>query len=225
MVIRIQQRETSIEILVPTLTHLSLMQPALTGLETISDTAGPVVSRNASHRASSRRPDTLAPVITDRSTISIQARMRRQCPGFCRCQCHSRSINRSVHWTHALAGSMLSRYNETLRSVESQCDIQACRSNSQAAIELNYSFPDWLLRRAMSLSTSRVSLTNPGSLLFLTVPRVNDLEGVALAVDRRDFEWLQTKLRQGCMLPTDIFPDGEGYLKVSPATHLFRISV
>jgi hypothetical protein len=78
-----------------------------------------------------------------------------------------------------------------------------------------YSFPEWLLRRAVFLSAGWGSLTNVGASLHLSVPRIWEPEGIIRAINEGYSDCVWEKVASRELLPTDVTVYGVGYLAVN----------
>ncbi|KAK3391138.1 hypothetical protein B0H63DRAFT_132580 [Podospora didyma] len=155
---------------------------------------------------------------TDTSRIHIQASFRQPCGRYCKCQCHGTSTLRTPSWTRSLIGSLVVHYNSgTAILGKSSCDVSACRAGGRGSINIYYTFPNWLLGRAISISSDWGCLTNVGASLHVLVPRVIEPLGLWRAVMYSDFTWLRHKITSKEFMPTDVEVTGEGFL-----SHILR---
>lgn len=154
--------------------------------------------------------DTTVPV------IQLQAPVHQPCYRYCRCQCHKSSSFLTPHWTRALVGSLAMQYNGTAILGKNPCDVSACRSGGKASVNIAYSFPTWLLSRAVSINASWGSLTNAGASLHLKVPRVVDMSTIYWALRDRNWTWLNRLIAESKIQPNDISMTGHSLLAVRP---------
>ncbi len=167
------------------------------------------------------RPDPYRPSIPfeltedmDHSVIQVRATVRQPCFRYCKCQCHRPSTINTPSWARFAIGSLVAQYNGVSVIGKNPCSSSACKSTGKGSLKLGYSFPRWMIGRAVSLSASWDTLTNTGAHLHLAVPRVNNLPGLPGAVMHRDLEWLKEKVASRQLLPTDIEDNGEGIFSV-----------
>lgn len=154
--------------------------------------------------------------IVGASTIHIQGFLREPCvKENCPCQCHRISTLSTPLWAEPLLGALILRYSGPFLFGASSCHVPMCRAQGRRSISIGYTFPTWLLARAVSLSACWGSLTNAGAWLHLVVPRVATPPGIWRAVMHGDLACIRQKIAAKEFLPTDIEATGEGYLSVS----------
>jgi len=152
---------------------------------------------------------------TTASSAHIQALVRQPCSRYCKCQCHTVSTFQSPWWTRSLVGSLFVQYNGTAVLRANPCNVTACRAGGKGAVAIGYSFPSWVIYRALSISACWSSLTNSGASLHLMVPRIIHLPALWGAVIHNDTGWLWQMIMDQQLRPNDIQITGEGILTVS----------
>lgn len=150
------------------------------------------------------------------SPVSGLSTFRRSCPRYCRCKCHltQMSIVSSPYWMKTITGLLVVEY-----STGDLCDddTNTCQQKGphNSSLRLGYSFPPWLLPRAVILSASWGSLRNSGASLHLSVPRIHQPYGIARAINEGKLDYFREKFATGELLPTDVGENGVGYFAVS----------
>jgi len=158
------------------------------------------------------------------SMIHIQGFLREPCGNRqCNCQCHRISTRSTPLWAEPIIGALILRYNGPALFGAGSCDVQMCGAGAKRSVSLGYTFPTWLIARAISISACWGSLTNTGVWLHLVVPRVASPPGIWRAVMYGDLAWIRQKIATKHFLPTDIEVTGEGYLSVGSGLLLKHI--
>ncbi|KAH8905219.1 ankyrin [Coniochaeta sp. PMI_546] len=168
------------------------------------------------HDSRSKNRDTLVSVQTTLNT-------RRGCKITCNCQCHKTVAVGSPPMLSGILGKLLIGYNSIPSWKTRTCDHPKCRQNSSSRLQLTYLFPLWMLQRGLAISLSWDSLTGVGADIHIAMPRVvaSD-DSVWLAVHTDDVSWLQSRVAQKKVLPTDIDEDGLSLLMYAIDTHCFE---
>ena len=190
-----------------------LMQAALTRFETRFDMLESVLSTSPNN-ALEAASEVHCAVSSVRPSINTQAPLRQPCARYCTCQCHKTSTLRSPSWTRNLMGSLLAQCSGGIW-FKGPCDTSTCRWEPSRSVRVVYSFPEWLLGRAVFLSASWGSLTNVGASLYLAVPRVSEPHGVIRVMHQYHPDYFREKVAHRELIPTDILKNGSGYFAVS----------
>jgi len=170
-------------------------------------------SPNRTPSAASKDYDAQA-VETVRPSARAWGTPRQGCARHCKCQCHRPAAFHTPPWMRRLAGSLVTQFSRGIWAMQGRCDVPVCRGQDGASIWVAYSFPTWLLGRAILLSASWGSLTNAGASLHITVPRVSEPYYIYRAIHEHYPEYLKEKVAQRQLTPADVTRDGVGYLSV-----------
>lgn len=148
--------------------------------------------------------------------LQVQATLSRLCPKTCRCDCHKIGKMRTPGLVSSIVGQFLVSYNSYPVWFPRVCSHPSCLNHSQSSIRLNYIFPQWMVRRAVSFSISWTSsLAGQGASMHLKVPRViPESHDVWAAISNNNISRLQYLFAQKEVLPTDISQRGESLLLV-----------
>ncbi|RSL87207.1 hypothetical protein CEP51_002356 [Fusarium floridanum] len=142
----------------------------------------------------------------DHTVISVSTTLRPTCPPNCRCQCHGTSYARSPGWLSSVMGSLFVQYKSIPMLGMKKCDTPLCQSSSQSSLHLQWSFPRWLIARALVASISWNSINDDGAALFLKIPRsINDLTWL-VSRGQNPKAFIQ-RLKNGTIRPTDILAE------------------
>lgn len=148
---------------------------------------------------------------------------KRECARHCKCRCHRPAALHTSPWARSLVGSLMAQYSRGFWTGKSRCDVLVCTAPSNASIWISYSFPYWLIGRAILLSANWGSLTNVGVSLYLTVPRISEPAGIFHAALQGNPQFFKDKVSKHELTPTDITTFGNGYLSVCWALHLVLV--
>ncbi|KAK1753735.1 hypothetical protein QBC47DRAFT_387034 [Echria macrotheca] len=160
-------------------------------------------------------------------TANPLGRHRKGCARYCKCQCHRLAALQTPFWTRKLIGSLKTQYSRGIWRGQGGCDVPACTAQASTSICIAYSFPRWLLGRAILVSASWGSLTNVGASLHLAVPRISELYGWKRAFEEYHPGYFRDKILRRELTPVDISSSGFGYLSfffdVANSPQAFRI--
>ncbi|RSL51247.1 hypothetical protein CEP53_008519 [Fusarium sp. AF-6] len=106
----------------------------------------------------------------------------------------------------SVMGSLFVQYKSIPMLGMKKCDTLLCQSASQSSLHLQWSFPRWLIARALVASISWNSINDDGAALFLKIPRsINDLTW--LVSRGQNPKALIQRLENGKIRPTDILAE------------------
>lgn len=111
-----------------------------------------------------------------------------KCRALCPCTCHKKQSIKSAPLLDNLTGSFKITYS-SIPILQPICSFQNCRVRRKAAIDFQYNFPKWLLRRIITFTLFISRQKGPEFLLrvirvisskseLFNKMRANDLEGV-----------------------------------------------
>jgi hypothetical protein len=147
--------------------------------------------------------------------LNIQAAVRRRCLPTCRCQCHKFSKIQSPSMLSNILGQFFLRYNSISIWKSRPCNDTRCQNSSKKSVRLNYMFPQWMLRRAVYLSISWLSVMGDGVSLHLKVPRaIPANHDVWRAIKHNNIIRLQHLFSQKRVFNTDVSESGRPLLLV-----------
>ena len=131
----------------------------------------------------------------------------------CFCSCHSRTRLRSPSLLHPILGSLTMGY-DSLPFLERSCDNKACRNHSAKSFTASYAFPEWFLRRIITVrATSEVKR---GPELLLRVWRVRRPDAmIFFAIEDGNLDLIKRLFMQGEVSVLDVSWDGFSLLTVS----------
>ncbi|KAK0620596.1 tryptophan synthase beta subunit-like PLP-dependent enzyme [Immersiella caudata] len=145
--------------------------------------------------------------------LELKVAVRWRCATTCKCQCHKFTYKQSPGYATQVVGRLFLAYNTAPVFHRRPCDHPGCRNQSMRSAQLRYSFPTWLLRRALYMSLSCDSLTGAGASLHLRVPRIiPESHNVWAAIRDSDLARLQSLMSRKDAFPTDIDKHGVSLL-------------
>lgn len=134
--------------------------------------------------------------------------VQSRCPPLCKCQCHKVQTSRSPDLLSGLIGRFMLSYKTVPIWGKPACTLHTCRRISKTSARLNYTFPSWMLKRAIHLSLSAVNTASLG--IQIDFPRIVPFESaVYWAIKEKSLVKLQYVFSIGDASPMDI--DEEGY--------------
>lgn len=146
------------------------------------------------------------------SVVHIQTSVGQKCSPYCKCQCHTSSAVRTPRWARSLVGSFFVQYNSIPLFDRRTCNISSCRSTSRKSMTMTYSFPKWLVSRAICATAVWGSLTDAGASLHLRVPRVKDMGNIWAAIVLNRVDLLRDWIARKEVLLTDIDDTGDSII-------------
>ncbi|KAI0537860.1 ankyrin [Xylaria digitata] len=161
---------------------------------------------------------------TPKSVIQFQMVLVRQCSFTCTCNCHQIKYSHSPRWLTNLIGNLFIQYNAIPTFRRPICDKLTCTAKSSSSTRLYYTFPHWLVARAVELDISWSSLTGTGSSLHIRVPRVLELHGIWKAIKLGDLRWIRIQLANKSVLPTDVDRWGQSLAKLALLDGDFKLA-
>lgn len=170
-----------------------------------------------SDQGSSPPPATNSGLSTSQSGLRISATIaRRRCARFCRCQCHTRTTIRLPRWLSGALGTLFYTYTGTPYFTAKACDYRSCHERSDPSARLTYSFPDWMLRRTLSIAGTWRDLAGPGASWTVRMPRkISPSAPIWHFVNNNRMDLIQQCFRTGQASPFDVNTNGESVLSVS----------
>jgi len=108
------------------------------------------------------------------SAIRLQVRRQNRCRGLCNCSCHSHMRMRTPTYLDDVFGVLFLGYSG-LPLLRLSCSANDCKSYASRSLELMYTFPKWVLQRAVYLVAAITATSSP--MIGLTIRRRIEYQG------------------------------------------------
>jgi len=108
------------------------------------------------------------------SAIRLQVRRQNQCHGLCNCICHSSTRMRTPTYLNNVIGVLFLGYSG-MPLLRLSCSVNECKSYATRSLDLIYTFPKWILQRAIYLVAAVTA--NDGPMVGLTIRRRIEYQG------------------------------------------------
>ena len=82
------------------------------------------------------------------------------CGGYCSCICHSKYHYKSPNMLKRMIGSLFIGYT-CLPMLARKCNLDSCMNRQSCSIRVSYTFPTWLVMKALELIAVSSSMTGP----------------------------------------------------------------
>ncbi|KAI3391303.1 hypothetical protein diail_7610 [Diaporthe ilicicola] len=126
-----------------------------------------------------------------------------------RMTCHAVTTSRTPSMLSRMLGTIILSYNSIAVWNSRPCNHPRCLRSSSNSVHLNYLFPVWLPRLAMTFSISWDSVVGSGASLYFSLPRVvSGSSEVFKAIDTNNIPRLQRLFSDRMFFPTDVNEDG-----------------
>ncbi|KAK0649310.1 ankyrin repeat-containing domain protein [Cercophora newfieldiana] len=163
--------------------------------------------------------------------VCLQAVVRKKCVGYCRCRCHRASSFSTPEIFTNLFGRLCMRYGGLPWIGTSTCDDLSCNTNRGSSFQLDYIFPEWLLRRTLCVAAYWNSMS--GISIHLNLPQaLPDTHPVWEIILYNDLNRLKKLLAKGEIRPTDtrvtgtpMFSYAKDYEKYEMADFIYSLGI
>ncbi|KAK7755954.1 hypothetical protein SLS62_001896 [Diatrype stigma] len=147
----------------------STLKPMLEGGPARTASLGSLKGGSADTLALSRAATGTRPEDENR-VYQVEAMVQGRCPPLCKCQCHKIQTSRSPDFISNLVGRLVLSYNTVPIWGKPSCTLRTCRRVPKKSAKINYTFPSWVLKRAVHISLSAANTRSLG--LQIDFPRI-----------------------------------------------------